>query len=226
VKGGKKEKTDILHYEAGVLIAHPYALLRQTISTLLSEAGFKVVAQVKNEVELFRLSEKHKPDMILIDWRISAHYVDTVHRLTNEIQGVNIVILTQPQSSEVFLHILQAGARGYLSLDISPTDFINSLILIAKGHIVVSSDLASALHYELTSRQALTSSDHLSEREHEVLCLIGKGATNREVAGKLYISEHTVKVHLRSVLNKLGLRNRQQAAAYASRTGLLANGET
>ncbi|MBN1375752.1 MAG: response regulator transcription factor [Dehalococcoidia bacterium] len=214
-----------VHQSNSVLIAHPYALLRQTISSLLSEAGFKIVAQARTEAELIRMAEKHKPDMMLLDWRISADYLGMVRRLTEQIPGLIIVILTQPQSSEVFLHILKAGARGYLSLDISPDDFISSLALIARGNIVVSSDLVSILRQTLIGNLRLYSGDNLSEREQEVLRLIVKGDTNREVASKLYISEHTVKVHLRSVLNKLGLRNRQQAAAYASRKGMVDNGD-
>lgn len=220
-----REKGGSALHNISVLIAHPYSLLRQTLSSLLEEAGFKIAAQVKTEAELLKLAEKHRPDLVLVDWKISEDYLGTVRRLTEQLPKLIIIILTQPQSSEVFLHILRAGVRGYLSLDVSPDDFINSLVLVAKGNIVISGDLAMALRDEINKTPRNTAGDHLSEREKQVLSMIGRGDSNREVASKLYISEHTVKVHLRSVLNKLGLRNRQQAAAYASRKEIVDNSD-
>lgn len=203
-----------------VLLAHPYALLRQTISALLDQYGFELSAKVTSETQLLEFAKIHRTDLILIDWRISTNYKDTINRLREITPEASLVILTQPQSAEVFTEVVMAGAKGYLSLDVSPEDFVNSLILIAKGNMVISKDLASAANDELSGLKDAGTGYNLSKREQEVLGLIARGATNREVSSELYISEHTVKVHLRSVLNKLGLRNRQQAVAYAVKAGL------
>jgi DNA-binding NarL/FixJ family response regulator len=117
--------------------------------------------------------------------------------------------------------VLQAGARGYLSVNLSSQEFVQALHMLAKGDIVVSQDMATGVKIELDADHALKSRDDISGREQEVLQLVCEGATNREIAERLIVSEHTVKVHLRNILNKLNLRNRQQVAAYAVQEGLV-----
>ncbi|MBE0431302.1 MAG: response regulator transcription factor [Dehalococcoidia bacterium] len=117
--------------------------------------------------------------------------------------------------------MLQAGARGYLSTNLSSQEFVQSLRMLAKGDMVISQEMVSGVKVELAAEQALKSQEGISGREREVLRLVCQGDTNREIAEKLIVSEHTVKVHLRSILNKLNLRNRQQVAAYAVQEGLV-----
>ena len=93
--------------------------------------------------------------------------------------------------------------------------------MLAKGDIVVSQEMANGVKVELAADQVLKSREDISGREREVMQLLCEGATNREIADRLIVSEHTVKVHLRNILNKLNLRNRQQVAAYAVQEGLV-----
>jgi DNA-binding NarL/FixJ family response regulator len=117
--------------------------------------------------------------------------------------------------------MLEAGARGYLSVNLTSQEFVQALRLLAKGDIVVSQEMVNEVKVELAADQASKNKDDISGREREVLQLVCQGGTNREIAEKLIVSEHTVKVHLRNILNKLNLRNRQQIAAYAVQEGLV-----
>lgn len=209
--------------EAGnsVVVAHPNTLIRESIASILREGGFQVVGQAGKEAGLLRMVAQHKPDIVLVHW----NFADDVQRVISEavlrVPESAIVILTQPHLAETMVQAIPIGARGCLSVNLSPSEFAQSLTLLARGDVVVSRDMADAVRKELSGDSKRSAPDALSEREREVLVLVGHGSTNREIAEELFISEHTVKVHLRTILNKLNLRNRQQAAAYAMKRGLV-----
>jgi DNA-binding NarL/FixJ family response regulator len=206
-----------------VLLAHPNRLIRESIASFLVGAGFRVIAQVEDEPGLRQAAREHKADIILLDWDISEVHVDAVRGLVQDAPGALVVILTRPQPLETFVEAMREGVKGYLSVNLSPEEFVQSLRMLIKGDIVVSRDMAGEVQKVISGSGPDKSTENLSEREREVLKLIVHGATNREIAHKLIISEHTVKVHLRNILSKLNLRNRQQAAAYGARKGLVKN---
>ncbi|HEU65683.1 MAG TPA: response regulator transcription factor [Chloroflexi bacterium] len=204
-----------------VVVVHPHALICEGIVKILQEAGFNVVGQAGSGHSLFQLAAQHDPDIMLVDWESSEITPDTIRVLTEKLPRVAVVILTQPQSTEALLPVLEAGATGYLSVNLSAQEFVQALRMLAKGDIVISQEMAGEVKIELATEQASKSKDGISGREQEVLQLVCQGATNREIAARLIVSEHTVKVHLRNILNKLNLRNRQQVAAYAVQEGLV-----
>lgn len=204
-----------------VLLAHPNRLIRESIASVLQRAGFRVIGQAEDGVRLRQLAVQNKPDIILLDWEISEVRVDAVRGLAEDVPGAIVVILTRPQSTETFVEAMREGVKGYLSVNLSPEEFVQSLHMLIKGDIVVSRDMAGEVQKGLTATGAAKTAEGLSYREKEVLGLVGNGATNREIAQRLIISEHTVKVHLRNILGKLALRNRQQAAAYAGQKGFV-----
>jgi DNA-binding NarL/FixJ family response regulator len=208
-------------HSESIVIAHHHALICEGIAKILQEAGFHVVGQTDTGRGLFQLAMQHKPDIMLVDGEVSGVTPDVIRKLIEKSQHIAVVILTQPESMETFLSLLQAGARGYLSVNLSSQEFVQALHMLAKGDIVVSQDMATGVKIELDADHALKSRDDISGREQEVLQLVCEGATNREIAERLIVSEHTVKVHLRNILNKLNLRNRQQVAAYAVQEGLV-----
>jgi DNA-binding NarL/FixJ family response regulator len=213
--------TNLSNRAESIVVAHHHALICEGIAKILQESGFDVVGQTDTGRSLFQLAMQHNPDIMLVDWEVSGVAPDTIHVLTEKLPRMAVVILTQPQSTEAVLPILQAGARGYLSVNLSSQEFVQALRMLAKGDIVVSQEMAAGVKVELAADQALKSRDDISGREQEVLQLVCEGATNREIAERLIVSEHTVKVHLRHILNKLNLRNRQQVAAYAVQEGLV-----
>jgi DNA-binding NarL/FixJ family response regulator len=131
-----------------------------------------------------------------------------------------VVLVGRPESPAGVVDAIQAGARGCLSLDLPGEQFVSRLRVLAQGDFVVSGELASSLSQQWGNKTGAETTDGLSDREREVLVLVSTGATNKEIAQELTVTENTVKVHLRHILDKLDLRNRQQLAAYAVREGL------
>jgi len=132
-------------------------------------------------------------------------------------------MLTDSRDEEELFSAIEAGATGYLLKDMKIGDLVESIDLIGKGEIVVPPSLAGKLVRKVTSTKEKEAEvkDILSQRETEILKLLVRGATNKEIAEALFIAENTAKVHLKNILGKLQLRNRQQAAAYAVKQGLV-----
>lgn len=219
----KTDNAESISSGSSVILAHPHALIREGIAHILQEHGFNVCGQTEDLRNLHKLALQYKPDIVILDWEISENQTDAVKGLSETFPGISIVVLTRPHTSGEFLNALAAGAGGYLSVNLSPEDFVQSLHMLAKGSLVVAKERIEGEEVDLTLEKTITPREELSDRETEVLALVGRGETNREIAEELIISEHTVKVHLRAILNKLDLRNRQQAASYATKMGLIKN---
>lgn len=204
-----------------VVLAHPHALIREGIARILSDGGFDVLGQTDGMADLCTIVTNCRPGIIVLDWEISGSHTGIVKELDASFPNTIIVVLTRPHDPQDFLDALAAGADGYLSVNLSPEDFVASIRMLAEGSLVVAKNKADDTMEEITLNLATPPKDDLSNREREVLSLLGTGSTNREIAEELIISEHTVKVHLRTILNKLNLRNRQQAASYATKIGLV-----
>jgi len=204
-----------------IVLAYPHRLISEGICLILKQGGFSVLGQVDDLSELYDLVSEHGPDIILVDWEISETQIDSIKSLCENYPYTSVVVLTRPNASRGFLDALSAGAKGYLSVNLAPEDFIQSLLMLSHGTLVVAKEKIQTPEIDLPAEKSVTAGEDLSGREKEVLALVSKGETNREIAEELIISEHTVKVHLRTILNKLNLRNRQQAAAYATKVGLV-----
>lgn len=204
-----------------LMLAHRYALVRESMAGLLNGAGFEMVPDVKHEEDLVRLAARYNPDILLLSWDLPEAPVDTLRRLVTEKAFLGAVVLVgPPQPSEAIMEAITAGARGYLSINLPGEEFVSRLRFLARGDFVVSRDLAFRPCRQIDTVKAVEASGALSDRERQVLVLVATGATNKEIANELTVTENTVKVHLRHILDKLDLRNRQQAAAYAVREGM------
>jgi two-component system nitrate/nitrite response regulator NarL len=204
-----------------VLLAHTERLVREAIATILQQAEFVVLDQTDALDQLQQRVRQHNPELLLLDWELVAGQIDILHALTREFPNSRIVILSPAQSPPSVSTLLEAGASGCLSLNLSSEKLIESLNMIRKGDIIVSRGMVKELVQGLdqgNDREELFTS--LSERQREVMSLVVHGMTNREIANTLIITENTVKVHLRTILDKLDLRNRQQLAAVAAQRGL------
>jgi DNA-binding NarL/FixJ family response regulator len=215
------EKSSLTQKEVKVLLAHSTRLVREGMASLLNKAGFGVVADADNEADLVRVTTRYNPDILLLDWALPKSPVDMVRLLAEERNYKGAVVLVgRPESPAGVVDAIQAGARGCLSLDLPGEQFVSRLRVLAQGDFVVSGELASSLSQQWRDKTLPETTDGLSDREREVLVLVSTGATNKEIAQELTVTENTVKVHLRHILDKLDLRNRQQLAAYAVREGL------
>src|SRR5919106_5201105 len=203
-----------------VLLAHTGRLVREGIAGILRQAGFVVLDQTDAIDQLQQMLRQQKPDILLLDWELLEGQIDTLQALATEFPDSRIVVFSPSQPPPVLRTLLGAGASGCLSLNLSSEELMESLNIIAKGDIIVSRGIAEHLVQGLTpssDQEELFNS--LSERQREIISLVVDGLTNREIASTLIITENTVKVHLRNILDKLDLRNRQQLAAVAAQGG-------
>ena len=213
-----------------VLLADDHALFRRGVAAVLSEReNLEVVGEAVDGLEAIEKARKLKPDVIVMDLMMpNCGGVEATQLLQVELPQINILVLTVSDKEADLFAAIKAGAKGYILKDAEPEELAQAIFHIAKGGVIVSSSMAEKLLTEFKTEEGHKEEDDsgLSRRESEVLQLVAKGASNKEIAHDLFISENTVKTHLRNILDKLHLANRSQAVAYAIRTGLLPREET
>ena len=186
-----------------------------------------VVGEASNGVEAVEKARARKPDLILMDVNMPQMTgLEATRIVKTERPETKIVILTVSDDDENLFEAIKSGAQGYLLKSLQSQAFFDLLNGVAQGEAPISRGLATkilgefARHLQQDEAQAANKED-LTDREKEVLRLVAEGATNRDIAGRLNVTENTVKYHLKNILEKLHLRNRAQAVAYAMQTGLL-----
>ena len=202
---------------SSVLLAHNERLVREAIAGILHQAELGVLDQTDTIDQLQQRVRQHNPDLLLLDWKLLEGQTDAVRVLATAFPNSRIAILSPAQPLPAVRTLLEAGASGCLSLHLSSKELLESLNMISNGDIIVSRGIVKELD-QGNDREELFNS--LSERQREVISLVVHGMTNREIASTLIITENTVKVHLRNILDKLEVRNRQQLAAVAAQRGL------
>lgn len=210
-----------------VLIADDDTLFREGLTALLKRrAGVDVVGGAKDGAEAARKAAVLRPDVVLMDLAMPGGGIEATRTIVAECPERAVCVLTiSNQASDLFAAV-RAGARGYLLKTAPLEEVCNALTILHRGGSVITPHLAVRLLDEFARRSPPVPArspemDALSARERQVLELVADGATNKEVASRLHIGENTVKVHLRNILDKLQLRNRQQAAAFATQVGLV-----
>ncbi len=206
-----------------VLLVDSEEVFREGLAKLLKEQPhIEVVYQCGTGKEAIEKSKEMKPDVILMDSQIAGcNAREAVEEIGKSSPGVKVAIMARPGVEAAPLGIIKAGARAYLAKGISAADLIKSVELISSGRIIISHHFAERFLDEIASLTEVKSEkgtkveSGISEREMEIVRLIVEGATNKEIAKRLFIAENTVKVHVKNILNKLELRNRQQLVAYA-----------
>ena len=217
-----------------VVIVDDHAMVRQGLRTLLElqdtfALPIEVTGEAVNGVEAVELAKKTQPDIVLLD--LVMPQMDGIHATSKILEcspHSRVIILTSFGEEDKVLPAIRAGAQGYLLKDIPPNELVQAVREVYLGKVQLHPEVAKKLMQavatekeEPTTGQAGTRSDDgLTEREQEVLQLIADGRNNREIAAKLVISEKTVKTHVSSILSKLNLDDRTQAAIYALRHGL------
>jgi DNA-binding NarL/FixJ family response regulator len=217
----KQEDSGISNGFSSVLLVHPHALIRESIACMLRENGFRVIRQVEDQLGLYETLNELDPDIVILDFAIVGANVETINELSAK-TSASIAIMLEPDTDASLPQLIEAGAKGCLSVKQSPEEFTHALHLLAKGDLIVSVDIADKVRGCFDCENQ-TTKNQLSNRECKILCLIAQGWTNKEIAEELIMSHHTVKAYVRTLLNKLGLRNRQQMVAYTIQEGLAAN---
>ena len=207
-----------------VLLADDKEIFREGLAKLLQEQGhIEVVSQCSNGKEAIEKARESEPDVVLMDSNISdCGSKEATQQINESSPGVKVAMLTDSRDEEKLFSAIEDGATGYLLKDMRIVDLVESIDLIRKGEVVVPPSLAGKLVRKVTVKtKEAEVKEGLSQREIEILKLLVRGNTNKEIAEALFITENTVKVHMKNILGKLQLRNRQQAAAYAVKQGLV-----
>lgn len=210
-----------------VLLVDDHALFRAGIASLLAAWGIDVVGQASDGLEALERARALRPDLVLMDInlpRISG--LEATRLIKAEMPEIKIVIVTVSDHDEHLFEAIKGGAEGYLLKNMSEDEFSRTMQAVAKGEPPLSAGLAAKILQEFArmskgDRAKQTGDQALTERECEVLQLVAEGATNREIAARLFISEHTAAFHIKNILGKLHTTNRTQAVAQAIRTGLV-----
>jgi two-component system NarL family response regulator len=203
-----------------VLVADDHQLMREgTAALLAADERVEVVGLARDGREALALAERRAPDVVLLDLNMpEVDGLEACARL-REGGGPEVLMLTVSDEEPDLYAALRVGAAGYLTKDVPPAELIEAVLAVARGEPRIAPEMASRMLTDL-GRGAPPPEDPLavlSEREREVLALIAEGLRNREIADRLVISEPTVKTHVRHVLEKLRIRNRAEAAAFAVR---------
>jgi DNA-binding NarL/FixJ family response regulator len=211
-----------------VLLADDNALFREGMASLLARCeDVQVVGQAKDAAEAVRKTSLLRPDVVLMDLAMPlGGGIEATKKILEERPDQAICMLTVSEQASDLFSTVRAGARGYLVKTVQLEDLCQSLHVLSDGGSVVTPHLAVQLLDEFAKlaqgvREGPSEAEKLTGREREVLELIAQGSSNKEIAQRLVIAENTVKVHLRNILDKLHLRNRQQAAAFAVQEGLV-----
>ena len=203
-----------------VLVADDHQLMREGTAALLgADDRVEVVGLARDGREALALAERRAPDVVLLDLNMpEVDGLEACARL-REGGGPEVLMLTVSDEEPDLYAALRVGAAGYLTKDVPPAELIEAVLAVARGEPRIAPSMASRMLADL-GRGAAPPEDPLetlTDREREVLALIAEGLRNREIADRLVISEPTVKTHVRHVLEKLRIRNRAEAAAFAAR---------
>lgn len=204
-----------------ILLIDDHPMLRNGLKQLLStNKCLIVVAEANNGREGIKLALDYEPDLILLDINMpNLNGLETLKLLRDKGVTSRIVVFTVSNHEEDISKAIKLGADGYLLKDMEPEDLLSSIEQVCLGKTVISTELTSILVDNLRAKKrsklSEVSIDELSSRELEILKYIAQGFSNKMIANRLFISESTVKVHVKNILKKLQLRSRVEAAVWA-----------
>jgi DNA-binding NarL/FixJ family response regulator len=203
-----------------ILIADDHSVVRVGLRALLElDSAMEVVGEAATGTEAVRVAHRMHPEVVLMDLIMpeldGIAATEVIHR---ELPDTNVVVLTSVLEDQSIVRAIRAGAVGYLMKDTSASELVQAIKAAATGQAQLSPSAAARLVREVA---APNRAEPLSGREIEVLRLLARGLANKEIARELIIAEKTVKTHVSSILAKLRLQSRTQAALYAGRVGLV-----
>ena len=209
-----------------VMIADDHTIVRSGIRLLLeTEPDVVVVGEALNGEQAFELASKLKPDLILMD--ISMPIMDgleATRKIKEIFPEINILILTMHRSDEYFFEVLKAGASGYILKTAETDELVQAVHATANGDVFLHPTMAKKLlgaFLTQTGESSIEKENPLSAREKEILLLMARGFSNKEIAEKLVVSPSTVNSHRANLMSKLGLNSRHELIQYARQRGLL-----
>ncbi|GAB4170921.1 MAG: response regulator transcription factor [Rhodocyclaceae bacterium] len=204
-----------------VLLADDHPLFREgVLHSLAADPDFEVVAEASTGEQAVEAAQRLQPDVVLLDMSMPGlGGVGAAARIAAALPGVRIVMLTVAENRESLLAALKAGAHGYVLKGVSGSELVSIARRVAAGEAFVTPALAAEILLDFSRPAAADSFSRLTARETEVLELLSQGQTNRAIGDRLHLTEKTVKHHVTSILQKLQVRTRTEAAVLALRRG-------
>jgi DNA-binding NarL/FixJ family response regulator len=208
-----------------LMIVDDHEVVRMGLKAALEvEDDFTVVAEAGSGKDAIEKARAHQPDIVLMDVRMEGGHdgIEACREIRDEYPQTRVLMLTSYAEEETVVAALLAGAAGYVLKNVGRARLLEALRSVARGDSLLDSKVTRSVVDKLVSGGAKKDEqDDLTAREREVLALIAEGATNKEIAAKLVVSENTARNHVSHILGKLGFSRRSEAAAYAVRRGIV-----
>lgn len=206
-----------------LVVVDDHALFRRGLISLLSEMpDFQVLGEASNGHEALQSIEKLKPDLVLLDINMPVmNGIETLGEIRKMNPAPKVLMLTISQNDEDLIGAIVAGANGYLLKNAEPDMLRNTILQVVAGNSVLAPEVTAKVFHAVRRSQSDRSRGLLSDREIEVLGCLARGQTTAQIAAVLFISENTVKTHIRHILEKMEVNNRAEAVARAAQMDLL-----
>jgi NarL family two-component system response regulator LiaR len=207
-----------------ILITDDHGVVREGLRMFLSlDPDLEVVGEAENGQQALAMARDLKPDVVLMDLLMPVmDGIEATQAIRSELPEVEVIALTSVLEDASVTGAVRAGAIGYLLKDTDAQELKRAITAAAEGRVHLAPEAAARLMREV---RAPESPEELTERETEVLKLLARGKANKQIATSLFVSEKTVKAHVSSILMKLGVQSRTQAALHAVREGLVSTEE-
>ncbi|MBT9502983.1 MAG: response regulator transcription factor [Burkholderiaceae bacterium] len=202
-----------------ILVVDDHPLFRQgVVHSLQMDPAFRVVGETASGEEALAMAQALLPEVVLLDISMPGwNGIVTAEKIAMACPATAIVMLTGSDDKDKLLSALKAGARGYVLKGVSARELAHVVRAAVAGEVYVSPSIAAEMLVSLTQGKAPDPLQELTEREREILALIGQGLTNREIGERIFLSEKTIKHYVTNILQKLQVRSRVEAALLASR---------
>ncbi|NDJ61426.1 MAG: response regulator transcription factor [Chloroflexi bacterium] len=208
-----------------ILIADDHAVVRAGLRALLERQGnLRVIAEASTGEEAVARAQEHHPDVAVLDIRMPGlSGIEACRRIIESTEGCRVIMLTSYAEDELLFAAIQAGASGYVLKRIGDNELVQAVERVSRGEGMLDPAMTSTVFTEMrkaTQAQHAAAFADLTPQEMAVLALVAEGLTNRQIAVKLYLGEGTVRNYVSSVLAKIGVSNRAEAAAYAVKNNI------
>lgn len=208
-----------------ILLVDDHEVVRLGLKALLSRhPRFEVIGEAGTAEEALAKARVHKPDVIVMDIRLSGKSgIDATREIMAVLPDTKVIILTSFAADDLLMDAVAAGATGYVLKQIGSDDLVRALEAVGRGEALLDPAMMNKAFARLRDAARKDRGEAfkmLTEQEAKIIALVARGQTNREIAGELFLSEKTVRNYVSSILGKLGLSHRSQAAAYAVEHGL------
>jgi DNA-binding NarL/FixJ family response regulator len=208
-----------------LLVVDDHEVVRQGLVSMLGRReGFQVVAEAGTSAAAVEMAERFRPDLVIMDVRLpDGSGIEACREIRSNIPGTRVVILTSYPDEEAVFSAIVAGASGYLLKQIRARDLVSAIESVARGESLLDPAVTEKVLERVRRIASGGEQDELAQltqQERKILMLVAEGKTNKEIADEVFLSDKTVKNYVSSILSKLNLQRRAQAAAYVARRGM------